>query len=53
MGLLEVGATLLSEEPWWTVLADPEGNEVCVIADPGAAHRARREAANLPPTRAT
>ena len=25
------GATILDEQPRWTVLADPEGNEFCVF----------------------
>jgi hypothetical protein len=30
------GATVLAELPSWTVMADPEGNEFCVFARPGA-----------------
>lgn len=29
--LVEAGATVLSEQPGWTVLADPEGNEFCAF----------------------
>ena len=29
--LLSRGATLLDRQPEWTVLADPEGNELCVF----------------------
>lgn len=40
--LLALGATQLSEEIaedgfWWYVLADPEGNEFCVIQEPESA----------------
>jgi hypothetical protein len=31
--LLDRGATLLDEQPRWTVLADPEGNEFCVFPE--------------------
>ena len=35
--LVEAGATVLAEQPGWTVLADPEGNEFCAFAqEPGA-----------------
>ena len=27
------GATVLDEQPRWTVLADPEGNEFCVFPE--------------------
>ncbi len=30
--LLARGATRLWEQPWWTVLGDPEGNQFCVFA---------------------
>lgn len=33
--LLSRGATHLWDQPRWTVLADPEGNEFCVFPDPG------------------
>jgi hypothetical protein len=36
--LLELGATVLAEHDGWTVLADPEGNELCVF--PGEAGEA-------------
>ncbi|HET8660798.1 MAG TPA: VOC family protein [Micromonosporaceae bacterium] len=29
--LLSLGATVLDRQPGWTVLADPEGNELCAI----------------------
>ena len=29
------GATVLDEQPRWTVLADPEGNEFCVFPSAG------------------
>lgn len=29
--LVSRGATLVDEQPRWTVLADPEGNEFCVF----------------------
>jgi hypothetical protein len=32
--LLAAGATLFDEQPRWTVLADPEGNEFCVFTPP-------------------
>ena len=28
---IAAGATVLAEQPRWTVLADPEGNEFCVF----------------------
>lgn len=37
--LVELGATALrqpDEEVWWTVMADPEGNEFCVFERPAA-----------------
>src|SRR6478609_3536744 len=30
---LEAGATVVAERERWTVLADPEGNEFCVISE--------------------
>ena len=30
--LVEAGATILDEQPRWTVMADPEGNEFCAFA---------------------
>ncbi|KRF34661.1 VOC family protein [Nocardioides sp. Soil805] len=35
--LLARGATRLWDQPHWTVLADPEGNEFCVFPPPAAA----------------
>ncbi len=32
--LAAAGATVLAELPRWTVMADPEGNEFCVFAEP-------------------
>jgi hypothetical protein len=31
--LVEAGATVLGEQPRWTVLADPEGNEFCAFPE--------------------
>jgi hypothetical protein len=32
--LVQLGATVLAEHERWTVLGDPEGNELCAFADP-------------------
>lgn len=32
--LMDQGATIDSEQPRWTVLQDPEGNEFCVFTEP-------------------
>jgi hypothetical protein len=32
--LVDLGATVLAEHERWTVLADPEGNELCAFGDP-------------------
>ena len=32
--LIARGATLVDAQPKWTVLADPEGNELCVFVRP-------------------
>jgi hypothetical protein len=29
--LLELGASVLGHQPEWTVMADPEGNEFCIV----------------------
>jgi hypothetical protein len=37
--LVQLGATVLAEHERWTVLGDPEGNELCAFPDPdGSAH---------------
>jgi hypothetical protein len=35
--LLRRGASLVDRRPGWTVLADPEGNELCVFEEPDPA----------------
>ena len=32
--LVQLGATIVAEHDRWTVLSDPEGNELCAFADP-------------------